>query len=109
MHWEPGVQRRSDAAAGQEPSGSCVNSLSQPAALSSLRPAPPTACSRKVVFRFSPIEPGWRRAVTSPRTPHRAKESLRTAYVPVLLVKVALANVLLGLATGGPPSVGSLL
>lgn len=52
---------------------------------------------------------GWRRAVTSPRSPHRAKESLRTAYVPVLLVKVALANVLLGLATGGPPSVGSLL
>jgi len=42
-------------------------------------------------------------------TPTGAKESLRTAYVPVLLVKVALANVLLGLATGGPPSVGSLL
>ena len=42
-------------------------------------------------------------------TPHQAKESLRTPYVRVLLVKVALANVLLGLATGVPPSVGSLL
>jgi hypothetical protein len=42
-------------------------------------------------------------------TPHQAKESLRTPYVRVLLVKVALANVLLALATGVPPSVGSLL
>lgn len=31
-------------------------------------------------------------------TPYSAKESLRTPYVKVLLVKVALANVLLGLA-----------
>jgi len=43
-------------------------------------------------------------------TPHQAKESLRTPYVRVLLVvKVALANVLLGPTTGVPPSVGSLL
>ena len=49
-----------DAAVGQEPSGSCVNSLSQPAALSSLRPAQPTACSPRWSFRFSPIERGWR-------------------------------------------------
>lgn len=85
-----------------------MNSLSQPAALSSLRPTQPTACSPKVLSVLADragLAPGGYLA----GTPHQAKESLRTAYVPVLLVKVALANVLLGLATGVPPSVGSLL
>ncbi len=84
-----------------------MNSLSQPAALSSLRPTQRTACSPKVLSVLADragLAPGGYLG-----TPHQAKESLRTAYVPVLLVKVALANVLLGLATGVPPSVGSLL
>jgi hypothetical protein len=87
-----------------------VRELAPPAGRVVVIEAGPTHCVlSQVVLSVLADRAGWRRVVTSPARPHQAKESLRTPYVRVLLVKVALANVLLGLATGVPPSVGSLL